>query len=173
MEHVAGQIPSPKGKKSPRIYLKAGGKPSPVQVKGLVYWHIHGPTKQAAKNFNPNDVIKFISIGLPIGELEDLRAGLDLPMEKLAARVGLSKTTLHRRKDAGRLDAGASDRVLRFARLLGKAADVMGSVEAGRQWLGSEQFGLGGAVPLDYAQTEVGAREVENLLTRIDYGVYS
>jgi uncharacterized protein (DUF2384 family) len=28
-------------------------------------------------------------------------------------------------------------------------------------------------VPLDYAETEIGAREVENLLGRIEYGVYS
>jgi uncharacterized protein (DUF2384 family) len=28
-------------------------------------------------------------------------------------------------------------------------------------------------VPLDFAKTEIGAREVENLLGRIEYGVYS
>jgi uncharacterized protein (DUF2384 family) len=28
-------------------------------------------------------------------------------------------------------------------------------------------------VPLDYAETEIGAREVEDLLGRIEYGVYS
>jgi uncharacterized protein (DUF2384 family) len=36
-----------------------------------------------------------------------------------------------------------------------------------------KQPGLGGAVPLDFAKTEIGAREVENLLGRIEYGVYS
>ena len=30
-----------------------------------------------------------------------------------------------------------------------------------------------GAVPLDYAETEIGAREVDNLLGRIEYSVYS
>ncbi|HWH91978.1 MAG TPA: MbcA/ParS/Xre antitoxin family protein, partial [Candidatus Binatia bacterium] len=33
--------------------------------------------------------------------------------------------------------------------------------------------GLGGAVPLDYASTETGAREVEDLLGRIKYSVYT
>ena len=42
-----------------------------------------------------------------------------------------------------------------------------------RQWLSFPQYGLGGVVPLDYARTEVGAREVETLLGRIEYGVYS
>jgi putative toxin-antitoxin system antitoxin component (TIGR02293 family) len=56
---------------------------------------------------------------------------------------------------------------------MGKAVKVFGGIEEARQWLNSPQFGLGGAVPLDYAETEIGAREVENLLGRIEYGVYS
>lgn len=44
-------------------------------------------------------------------------------------------------------------------------------LEAAKQWLNAPQVGLGGAVPLDYAKTEVGAHEVENLLGRIEYGV--
>jgi putative toxin-antitoxin system antitoxin component (TIGR02293 family) len=62
---------------------------------------------------------------------------------------------------------------MRFARLLGKAVEVMGNEEAGREWLTTPAFGLGGAIPLDYAETEAGAREVENLLGRIEYGEYS
>lgn len=87
--------------------------------------------------------------------------------------LGISKATLHRRKLAGRLGAAESDRVVRFARLLGRAATVMESLENGRRWLMSPQVGLGGSVPLEYAETEVGAREVEDLLGRIEYGVYS
>ena len=49
----------------------------------------------------------------------------------------------------------------------------MESIENGRRWLASPQVGLGGAIPLEFAETEVGAREVENLLGRIEYGVYS
>ena len=94
-------------------------------------------------------------------------------MERLVPMLGISKATLHRRKITGRLDAAESDRVVRFARLLGWAASVMESLDNGRRWLTSPQVGLGGAIPLEYAETEVGAREVENLLGRIEYGVYS
>ena len=94
-------------------------------------------------------------------------------MEKLLPMLGMSKATLHRRKASGRLDPLESDRVVRFARLFGRAIEVMEAEDAARHWMGSPQIGLGGAVPLDYARTEVGAREVEDLLGRIDYGVYS
>ena len=118
-------------------------------------------------------LIRSLEAGLPVHELDDLGNMLELPMARLAPLLGISKATLHRRKAAGTLDVAESDRVVRFARLLGKAASVMESIENGRRWLMAPQVGLGGAVPLEYAQTEVGAREVEDLLGRIDYGVYS
>lgn len=128
---------------------------------------------KAGKGLAVSKLIQSIKAGLPVRELETLRTNLDLPMDRLVPMLGLSRATLHRRKLAGRLVAAESDRVVRFAQLLNRAAAVMESLEDGRRWLTSPQVGLGGAVPLEYAETEVGAREVENLLGRIEYGVYS
>ena len=111
--------------------------------------------------------------GLKMEELEALRNLLDLPLDQLAPKLGISRATLHRRKAAGKLDTAESDRVLRFARLFGRAMEVFETEESARQWLKSPQMGLGGETPLDFAETEIGAREVEHLLGRIDYGVYS
>lgn len=127
----------------------------------------------AGRTMTISNLIQSIKAGLPVRELDSLRMHLDLPMETLVPMIGISKATLHRRKATGRLDMAESDRVVRFARLLERAAEVMESIEEGRRWLTSAQVGLGGAIPLEYAQTEVGAREVENLLGRIEYGVYS
>lgn len=118
-------------------------------------------------------VIARLKGGLPFRELEDLRDLLDLPMDRLAGHLGISRATLHRRKVAGRLDTGESDRVYRFARLLALAVETLESVEAARAWLAAPQVSLGGESPLVYAETEVGAREVEDLLGRLEYGVYA
>ena len=123
--------------------------------------------------FTSSELIEAVRAGLPIHELKGLQASLAVPMEKLAPLLGISKSTLHRRMAGRRLGPAESDRVVRFARLMGKAVEVLESEENARQWLNSPQIGLGGAVPLDYAGTEVGAREVEDLLGRIEYGVYS
>jgi putative toxin-antitoxin system antitoxin component (TIGR02293 family) len=126
-----------------------------------------------AKAKHPTELIRKIQKGLRFSELETLQNTLHLPFEQLAAKLAISRSTLQRRKAAGRLSPDESDKVIRFTRLLRQAADLFGSVEKGRAWLKFPQYGLGGAVPLDYAKTEVGAREVENLLGRIKYGVYS
>jgi putative toxin-antitoxin system antitoxin component (TIGR02293 family) len=171
-------LTKPRSKKSPGVvpvHREGGQWIGKKPHAGVVNFYVHGPTgKIMAKDFTPFKLIEVLQVGLPVRELTDLQAGLAVPMEKLAPMLGISKATFHRRKGAGeRLGSAESDRVVRFARLLGKAIKVFGDREDARQWLGSPQFGLGNAVPLDYAKTEVGAREVENLLGRIEYGVYS
>jgi len=125
------------------------------------------------KAMHPTKLIHRIQKGLRFTELETLQHSLDMPFDQLAAKLSISRSTLQRRKHAGRLSPGESDRLLRFARLVDHATDVFGDIGKARTWLKHPQHGLGGAVPLDYAETEIGAREVDNLLGRIDYGVYS
>jgi putative toxin-antitoxin system antitoxin component (TIGR02293 family) len=164
----------------PVAHRKSGQRVSIKNLSGVVEYYLQFQDKTGAavampvsEKFAPSNLVQVIQDGLPVKELDDLRASLEVPMERLYPLLGISKATHHRRKASGKLDAGESDRVVRFARLMGKAIEVMESEENARQWLDSPQFGLGGAVPLDFAATEVGAREVEDLLGRIEYGVYS
>lgn len=119
------------------------------------------------------DLIQQVEAGVPFHELEALRADLQLPLDQLARKLGLARATLHRRKLSGRLTPDESDKVIRFARLLRQASELFGGNDRARQWLEFPQYGLGGAIPLDYARSEVGARAVENLLGCIEYGIYS
>jgi putative toxin-antitoxin system antitoxin component (TIGR02293 family) len=127
----------------------------------------------SAKAKHPADLIRQIQKGLRFTELETLQNSIDLPFEQLAAKLCISRSTLQRRKATGRLSPDESDKVMRLSRLLEHATSVFGDIEKARAWLKFPQRGLGGAVPLDYAETEVGAREVDNLLGRIDHGIYS
>jgi putative toxin-antitoxin system antitoxin component (TIGR02293 family) len=126
-----------------------------------------------AKHFAPAEAVERVKQGLPFAELETLRSEIDESLDSLARQLSISRSTLQRRRAERRLLPQESDRVMRFWRLLQHATKIFGDAARARQWLKFPQRGLGGAVPLDYASTEVGAREVENLLGRIDYGVYS
>ncbi len=145
---------------------------SAVRARGLVQQHLAEAGERGFSGGVPA-LVSVVRHGLPYSEFEVLQEQLDLPAERLAGCLGMPRATLHRRKVGGCLTPDESDKVLRFARLLGQATRLFGSVEEGRRWLRAPQHGLGGAVPLEFAGTEVGAREVESLLGRIDYGVYS
>jgi putative toxin-antitoxin system antitoxin component (TIGR02293 family) len=148
------------------LYKRKAAKPK----KGVVHYWLHN---SSAPEYAAYELHDLVHTGLPVKELEDLQASLQMPMEKLVPRLAMSKATYHRRKASGKLDPSESDRVVRFARLMGRAVEVLESEDNARLWLNSPQVGLGGAVPLDYAETELGAREVEDLLGRIEHGVYS
>jgi putative toxin-antitoxin system antitoxin component (TIGR02293 family) len=124
-----------------------------AKKSGLVNCFVSAPRKNGTDaSINAGDVIKASEAGLPVKELADLQASLDIPAERLAPMPGISKATVHRQKRAGgKLNLAVSDRVVRFARLLGQAVRVFGDIEDAKRWLNSPQFGLGGAVPLEYA----------------------
>jgi putative toxin-antitoxin system antitoxin component (TIGR02293 family) len=120
-----------------------------------------------------DDLIDRLKHGLPPSAFERLREQLDLASDALARLTGVSTRTLARRKkqDAP-LAPDTSERLLRIARLYEIATDVlMGEAEA-RRWLKAPNAALGGQSPLDYADTEPGAREVEDLLGRLAHGVF-
>ena len=126
--------------------------------------------KTAPKKSPPKKKIAVAPPGLAFGEFEALRKQLDLSLDELTARLGLSRDTVAQRKAAGRLTSDESGKVVCFARLLGHAVHLFGDLEEARQWLKTPQRGLHGAVPLDYAKTEIGAQEVENLLSQLNHG---
>jgi len=48
-----------------------------------------------------------------------------------------------------------------------------GDVAAVHRWLTRPNRALGYVPPLSYAKTEVGAREVEDLIMRLEHGIFS
>lgn len=112
--------------------------------------------------------------GFSYRTLERLQRNLDLPLTDLAELVLISPRTLARRKQEGKLLPEESDRLLRISRVFGRTLELFeGDAEGSLQWLASPQTALGGAVPLEVARTELGAREIEALIGRLDAGVYS
>ncbi len=128
---------------------------------------------KAQERFRADSLVDRIRAGLPVSEFDTLRGLLQIPAEELSGYLNLSRSTLMRRRRSGRLAPDESDRVIRYARLFGMAADVLGGHDEARAWLRQPARALGGTVPLDFAQTEAGAREVENILGRIESGVYA
>jgi putative toxin-antitoxin system antitoxin component (TIGR02293 family) len=144
-------------------------KATTTQAKTLVKAHAKG------RPLRVGEAAGRIKAGLPVAEFDALRELLDLTVEGLAGRIGISIATLSRRRQSGQpLDTGCGDRVLRFARLYRLAVELHdGDEEAARDWLRKPARALDGETPLDHAGTEAGAREVENLIGRLEHGVYT
>ena len=112
--------------------------------------------------------------GLPVQTLTVLAGQMAIERRSLAKLVGISERTLSRRLAKGEsLSAEESDRTVRVARVVAKAMDTLGTREKAAHWLQASNLALGGSVPLEMLDTDTGVREVEAILYRIDYGIYS
>jgi putative toxin-antitoxin system antitoxin component (TIGR02293 family) len=115
-----------------------------------------------------------ILAGLEFKAVDKIKAHAALTDPELARLLGISEATLRRARAAGRaLDPPTSDRLYRLSKLLAVAEEVLADAAHAMMWLRRPQPGLGGQVPLDLLATQAGADEVETLLRRIDFGVYT
>lgn len=137
------------------------------------------PTDPVASSFpeltadEPTELVATVREGLPTERFDALRELLDVSSGTLAEVVGITPSTLSRRRKHGTFNKDESERLLRVARLALRAIDVLDGLDNARKWLTEPARALGGEPPLNFADTEPGAREVERLLTRLDHGVYS
>jgi len=122
---------------------------------------------------SPASAIEHIKTGLDFGFLERLSKELQVTLQELAGIASIAKRTLARRKQEGRLKALESEKVYRIAALFDSAVEVLGGAEQARQWFKTPKKALRGYTPLQHVDTEVGAREVEDLLGRLEHGVFS
>jgi putative toxin-antitoxin system antitoxin component (TIGR02293 family) len=119
---------------------------------------------------NDRDMREAIREGFPPAVVAELMRASGLTLKELATALDLSPRSLQRRRRTGRLARYESDRLYRLARLVAIAEEYMGGRERALNWLKASNRALGGVAPVSAIDTELGARQVENLLGRIAYG---
>ena len=131
-------------------------------------------SSMASHSYTLLDVHKDIQKGFKYACAQAVAARLGLSDQELAEVLGVSLRTLQRIPDASSLmNPQMSDRLFRLAHILAMAEYVLEDDTSAHRWMMEEQRGLGGQKPLAMIASEAGYREVENLLGRIEHGVYS
>jgi putative toxin-antitoxin system antitoxin component (TIGR02293 family) len=113
---------------------------------------------------------QLIRDGIPYEAYDHFKDKLKMTHHELCTFIGLKNIRALKNASA-RLSSISSDRLFRLARVYTLAVEVLADEDKGREWLKKPQYGLGGRIPLEMATTEIGAKEVENLLGRIEYSV--
>jgi putative toxin-antitoxin system antitoxin component (TIGR02293 family) len=111
--------------------------------------------------------------GLPFSAFEAVSKHLEISPQHITAVLGIPPRTVARRKAARYLTPQESDRLYRVARAISQAVEVLGTIDKARVWLKTPNRALGGEVPLDLLDTDIGARQVEEILLRLNYGIFS
>ena len=130
-----------------------------------------GGKKKMGAGVRADDYNEFIQKGIPVEAGNFFKQLLHLTDKEFAKALGISERSFHRKKGMERLPVNASDRLYRFARIFSFAVEVLGSEDNARQWLRTPHFSLEQQTPLEMLKTDAGAKEVDDILGRIKYGM--
>lgn len=99
----------------------------------------------------------------------------EIPSPKLLNVIGISQRTVQRRAEAPDvlLSQDQGGRLWKFAEILTTATGLFGDQKSAERWLDSPAIALEQHAPVDLMTTQAGAELVEQLLTRLEHGVYT
>jgi putative toxin-antitoxin system antitoxin component (TIGR02293 family) len=138
-----------------------------------IYETLGGARALPAHPSRLSELAQSVRNGLPISSLDAVTERFGFGRDQVAAVLHLPRRTLARRRKQQHLTPEESDRLFRLARVAAQAVDVLGSREKAGRWLRHPNRALGGETPLSLVDTDAGARQVEEILGRIEHGVYS
>jgi len=162
-----GAIQMPNGTDGPLLLWEM---PMSSVVQQVV--DVLGGTDVVERVNNDRELMHRIRAGLPFDSFESAQARLGHASSRLANIVGITKRTLARRRHEGRLQRDESDNLVRFARIFAHALSVFGDDERAAAWLTRPNRALGGDTPLDWLDTDWGTLEVDQVLGRLEHGVF-
>lgn len=138
---------------------------------------VHKAGMKALLGIDTADNLKLarkVESGLHIDAFERVGRISGLSTDELRTAIRIAPRTLARRRQEKRLSPEESDRLVSLSRLLSLAIELFeGDVRAALKWFTAKNRALGGMSPLSAASTEVGSREVEAVIGRLEHGVFT
>jgi putative toxin-antitoxin system antitoxin component (TIGR02293 family) len=123
---------------------------------------------EEAKPFLHDDIVR----GVPARRVQELIDKGVLPA-KAVYRVVPERTFKRRLANRDVLKAPEADAIARLLRVTEAARRAFGEEDFARRWLNLPVPSLNDAIPIELAETDAGAREVENVLGRFMHGIIS
>lgn len=131
---------------------------------------IQAPVK-AASDF---DYISLGQTGITKHAIDNLAKHIGMSRKNVAEDIfDVSVKTLERKAATDKLDKKISSHAVEIAKLLHHGNEVFGDEGKLRQWLNTNNAALNNRTPVSFFDTLTGLNMVNDILTRIEEGVYS
>lgn len=119
-------------------------------------------------------IIELARQGVSTHQVDQLAQLLNITFKELANLLQVAERTLYRFRSQGQLDTQASERLLLLENLTAHGLLVFdGQADALAEWFRYPLRELKGQTPLSLLTTISGFGLVDDVLTRIEYGVYT
>jgi putative toxin-antitoxin system antitoxin component (TIGR02293 family) len=138
-------------------------------IIGRVYQKLGGRGALGDEVASEADLARIVVRRIPLKALAHVKRG-GFSEQEIADYVIPPRTRRHRKVRREPLTVEESDRLVRLTRIQAMAEDVFGDAENANGWLRENLGILDGKSPLEVARTESGARVIEQILAKIDWG---
>lgn len=119
------------------------------------------------------DILKVIKKGVSKKTLDQTLQMMGFSLEDMAGLLHISERTLRRYDDSTTLNAEQSERIVELNNLYHYGAEVFGALALFKKWVNSPVLALGNKKPREFLDTSLGISILQNILGKIEYGVYS
>jgi len=144
--------------------------PAAAPVIAAVFAKLGGRSALGADVASEADLARIVVGRIPAKVLAQLKRRGFFSDAEIQRFIIPARTLRHRRERRQRLTVEESDRLVRLTRIQAMAEDVFGDAEKANRWLREPLGEIDRKPPLELAQTEIGARVVEQILAKIDWG---
>jgi putative toxin-antitoxin system antitoxin component (TIGR02293 family) len=118
--------------------------------------------------------MRLLERGFPYQTLLRFQKASGLSLATIGRLLRIPQRTLMRRRASGRLGPDESERLLRIASVFDDATRLFaGDADAARRWLTTPSKELDNQPPLEFSRSEIGAREVQDFIGRLEHGVFT
>ena len=138
-------------------------------VVETVYRKLGGRAVLGEEVTSEADLARLVYRRIPLRALTYVKRGGSSDRE-IGRFVIPARTQRHRKAKRQPLTIEESDRDVRLMRVQALTEDVFGDAEKANRWLRENLAILDGKSPLEVTRTESGARVVEQILAKIDWG---
>jgi putative toxin-antitoxin system antitoxin component (TIGR02293 family) len=121
----------------------------------------------------PLDLVRLGDEGVLKSQIKHLGEAMCVPNTVLANLLSINVRTIQRQPEGKHFDRNVSDRAIKLAQLTARGIKVFGSSEDFCAWLQTPCLALGDKTPVSLLVSTVGTDMVDDVIGRIEYGVYS
>ena len=114
--------------------------------------------------------------GVPVADAVEVMRAWSIPVARFATVLGISERQWGRaRSEASNatLSPVASDRLMRVVQVFDHAKTIFDNQGNAVEWFVTSNPALSGEAPLSLLDTDAGVHEVDDVLTRLEFGVYA
>ena len=152
------------------VLVKSSKTNSPYELAWLI---LGGDKFLANEPVSGLDFLYASVKGIPKSSIESLADVMDIPMKEMAGLLNLSYKTLARKKKTDVLGNLVSSLSIEIANTMAKGLAVFEDFEKLNRWMHKDNKALNGQKPFDLLNTPTGLKLVNQVLGRIEEGVYS